>query len=90
MDGMDLKECREEIDRIDGEIIRLYVERMAVADQVAEYKLSHGMEIFDPAREREKIAAARAAVAEEADRQGIEDVFLALMAASRRRQRRLI
>ena len=35
----DLKECREKLDGIDREIVRLFEERMAVCGQVAEYKM---------------------------------------------------
>mgnify|MGYP003103687308 CR=1 FL=1 len=38
----DLKECREKLDGIDREIVRLFEERMAVCGQVAEYKIETG------------------------------------------------
>ena len=34
---MDLKECREQIDRIDEELVRLFARRMQVAEEVKRY-----------------------------------------------------
>ncbi len=53
---MELKVYRNEIDRIDDEIVRLFQERMDVAAKIAEYKKEQGMAILQPAREREKLA----------------------------------
>ena len=53
---MELKAYRNEIDRIDDEIVRLFQERMDVAAKIAEYKKEQGMAILQPAREREKLA----------------------------------
>ena len=49
---MELTNIRETIDRIDDEIIRLYVERMNAVKQVAEAKKTTGTPIRDHARER--------------------------------------
>ena len=50
---MDLSEIRQEINRVDNELVKLFVERMGLASQVAAYKKKHGLPIFVPARERE-------------------------------------
>lgn len=42
---------RAEIDRVDGEIRKLFVERMGLADQVAQIKAENGDVIFKPDRE---------------------------------------
>ena len=47
----DLKECREKLDGIDREIVRLFEERMAVCGQVAEYKIETGKAVYDGERE---------------------------------------
>jgi len=52
-DNMDLTEIRQEINRVDDELVKLFVERMGLATQVAAYKKEHGLPIFVPARERE-------------------------------------
>ncbi|HCT93049.1 MAG TPA: chorismate mutase [Lachnospiraceae bacterium] len=46
-----LDEVRTEIDRVDGEIRKLFVERMALADRVAQIKAENGDVIFKPDRE---------------------------------------
>ena len=50
---MDLSQIREEINRVDDQLVKLFVERMELAGQVAAYKREHNMPIFVPARERE-------------------------------------
>ncbi|MGN0908614.1 MAG: bifunctional chorismate mutase/prephenate dehydratase [Succinivibrio sp.] len=53
----DLKDCREDIDRIDSEIIRLLNERRGVAEDIAECKLKDGKGISDQGREEAKLKA---------------------------------
>ena len=50
---MDLSELRNEINQIDDEILQLFLRRMDVAGQVADYKHAHDLPILQPARERE-------------------------------------
>ena len=52
---MDLKECREKIDQINDEMLRLFCERMEICKSVAEYKQENGLPILNKAREREII-----------------------------------
>jgi chorismate mutase/prephenate dehydratase len=52
---MELKDYRQEIDRIDGEILALFQERMHLAAQIGNYKKDHGLPIFQPQREEEKL-----------------------------------
>ena len=51
----DLLELRDEIDEIDAEIVTLYERRMAIAQEVAEYKISVGKPVFDKEREINKL-----------------------------------
>ncbi len=53
---MELKDLRNEIDRIDDELVKLFAQRMDVAAQIADYKKEKNLPIFVPAREREKLA----------------------------------
>jgi len=53
---MDLTDLRKEIDRIDDQLVKLFVERMEVSAGVADYKRANNLPIFVPAREREKLA----------------------------------
>lgn len=43
---INLQECRDEIDKIDSEIIRLFEQRMKVAEDVAEYKIRTGKKFW--------------------------------------------
>ena len=45
---IDLQECRNEIDKIDSDIIRLFEQRMKVCEDVAEYKIRTGKKVLDP------------------------------------------
>ncbi len=54
---IDLRQCREEIDKIDQEIVEKIEERMRVAEQIGEYKKEQNRPITDLLREREKIDA---------------------------------
>lgn len=49
---MELKELREQIDRIDKELVDLFIQRMNVSANVAEYKKQNNMRVLDPSRER--------------------------------------
>ncbi len=53
---MDISQLRGQIDRIDDELVKLFAQRMDIAAQIADFKKEHGMPIFVPAREREKLA----------------------------------
>ena len=50
-----LNDARKKINSIDKEMTELFVKRMNAVREVAEYKLRHGMPIFDAAREDEVI-----------------------------------
>ena len=52
---MELNELRSIIDGIDDQLVDLFVKRMDVAAQIAEYKKKNSLPIYVPAREREKL-----------------------------------
>ena len=52
---MDLSECRNEIDKIDKELVELFEKRMDVVINVAKYKIENNIQIFNGAREAEVI-----------------------------------
>ena len=60
---MDLQEIRQNIDRIDRELVDLFCRRMELAAQVAAYKKENNMAIFVPEREQQILDA----IAEQAD-----------------------
>ena len=61
---MDLNELRNEINRIDDEILRLFLRRMEVAGQVADYKKAHQLPIYQPQREQEILESVSARAGE--------------------------
>ena len=54
---MELQDIRQEIDTIDRELVNLFVKRMDLSAQVADYKKANNMPIYVPAREREILQA---------------------------------
>ena len=50
---MELKDIREQIDSVDDQLVKLFVQRMELSAQVADYKKANNMPIHVPARERE-------------------------------------
>ena len=84
--SMNLIECREKLDKIDSEIVRLYEERMAVSEQVADYKLKNGLNVLDRNRERSKLDAVKALTHTDHNSKGIEELYNHIMSISRKRQ----
>ena len=54
---MSMEVLREKIDRIDGELLKLFQERMDVVGEIGAYKRAHGLPVLDRKREREKLEA---------------------------------
>ena len=79
----DLIKLRDQIDSIDEQIVKLFEERMVVAEGVAAYKRGVGKPVLDKEREKSKIAKVTAKATNEFNRQGIESLFNQIMAISR-------
>ncbi len=58
---MDLNSLREEIDKIDSELIRLFCARMDVSKKVGEYKRKNSLHVLDEKREEEKLESLKSA-----------------------------
>lgn len=52
---MELTEYRQELDKIDREIVRLFVQRMEISSRIGAWKLQENMSVFQPERERQKL-----------------------------------
>ena len=87
---IDLQECRNEIDKIDSDIIRLFEQRMKVCEDVAEYKIRTGKKVLDPERERQKLEVLRGKAHGEFNQLGAQELFQQIMAISRKRQYQLM
>ena len=55
----ELLELRDEIDRIDNELISLLAERFSVTAKVGQLKASNNLDSVDPVREQEKLERLR-------------------------------
>ena len=84
----DLKECREKLDGIDREIVRLFEERMAVCGQVAEYKIETGKAVYDGEREKQKLAAVREMAAGDQNMRSEQEKLFTTRRERHRRSRR--
>lgn len=84
-----LSSLRAQIDEIDETLQEFFERRMALAEEIAACKRSHGLPVLDPIREAEKLASvvARAAAGLEPYD---EAFFRAVMELSRRRQKELL
>lgn len=52
---MNLNELRLEIDKIDDQLVRAFMQRMEVSARIADYKKENGLPILVPSREQEKL-----------------------------------
>lgn len=52
---MDINELRTQIDSVDRQIIELFQQRMAISEDIANYKQASSKPIYDPERERKKL-----------------------------------
>ncbi|MDR3982014.1 MAG: prephenate dehydratase domain-containing protein [Dysosmobacter sp.] len=53
---MELSEIREKIDTVDDQLLKLFLERMSLAEEVAAYKNEHRLPILNKERERAVLA----------------------------------
>lgn len=86
----DLSVTREEIDKVDKQIVELIEKRMDLALQVAEYKMSTGKPIYDRQRELEKLDKLGHMASTEFNAKSVQELFLQIMSVSRRYQYRVI
>lgn len=86
----DLLQIRDEIDQVDSEITALYVKRMQLTSEVAEYKIQTGKKVFDKERERAKLEKLSSLVSGSFLKHGIRELFEHIMSISRKRQYQLL
>ena len=85
-----LEQSREDIDRIDREIVRLFVDRMDVARSIAQYKQQHHLEVFNPAREEAVLNSRAAMVSDPFLVPGVTSLFKEIMRLSKEEQYRYL
>ncbi len=86
---MDIKQLRDNIDRIDSELIRLFAERMETAAEIAKYKSENSLPVFNAEREREVINNVTASVPEHLENY-TKTLYQTLFNVSRSYQKKLI
>lgn len=86
----DLLLIRDEIDQVDSEITALYLKRMQLTSEVAEYKIQTGKKVFDKERERDKLQKLSSLVPGSFLKHGIRELFEHIMSISRKRQYQLL
>lgn len=84
-----LKKARVEIDRIDEELVKLFLKRLEVSRDVALAKRATGGSILDPAREREILTRVSEAAGPE-NENAARLFFSTLFSISKARQRNII
>ena len=86
----DLKEIRSEIDGIDDQITSLYLNRLRLAGDVAAYKMSKNLPVFDKKREDEKLDSLSENGNDEFEKTGIRELFTQIMSSNRKKQYKLL
>lgn len=86
----DLLEIREQIDKIDSQIVELYEKRMECTTQVAEYKIATGKKVFDKEREISKLEKLESLASNQFNQRSVRELFELIMSISRKRQYQLL
>lgn len=86
----DLKSYRDQIDRIDREMVDLFEQRMTLATKIGAWKVEAGRKVFDKAREQAKLQEVREMAHGDFNRHGVEDLFRQVMSMSRKKQYELL
>jgi len=86
---MDLQTCRQQLDAIDTEMKLLFLKRMQIVSEVAQYKKEKAMPIFDATREA-NMKQRLSADLNEGDKENYLAFLNALLEISRKHQERLL
>ena len=79
----DLRELRDEIDRIDRQLLPLFIERMELCGAVADYKKENGLPVLDAAREKQVLKEKQALLTKPGYDEAVYEFFSSVMAISR-------
>ena len=82
----ELNVLREQIDNIDGQIVKLLCKRFDVVKNVAEYKRERGIEILQKSREAEVLNKIAAEIKEQAYLEHILQIYGVILETSKRLQ----
>ena len=87
---MDLQEIRKQLDKIDKNMVELFIERMRLCGEVAEFKTRTGKAVYDAEREKQKLETVAGMADGDFNKQAVEELFLQMMTLSRRYQYQLM
>jgi len=87
---LDLSKIREQIDKVDTEIIEAFQKRMRIVDEVTKYKIANNMEVLDAKREKKVIDNATQKVENPLIKSYVPSLYSTIMGISRRYQTTLI
>ena len=79
----DIKKLREQIDKVDRQILKLYEERMEIVKAIGEYKRQHDLPAYDAAREDAKLESVFEQIENKEYADGAAQLFITLMQAGR-------
>lgn len=82
-----LEECRDKIDQIDTQIIKLFEERMDVVKEVTSYKIENNLPVLDSSREAKMLEKNLNKIENEEYKTYYEDVLLGFLKASKDMQK---
>lgn len=80
----DVRRRREEIDRLDAELVQLLNRRASIALDLAELKQNLGLNICDPGRERQVLSQVASSNGGPFDQQSLMRIFQRIIWESRR------
>lgn len=83
---MDLLEYRDQLDKIDKQLVKLFEERMDICGKVAETKIASGKAVYDAEREKQKLDAVGAMANSDFNQIAVRDLFSQMMSVSRKYQ----
>jgi chorismate mutase len=84
---VDIEQLRKEIDRLDGELLRIFNERASLALRIGEIKKDRDLPVYDPERERRIFERMRAANPGPLENEAIIRLFERVIDESRRLER---
>lgn len=82
-----LEQWRQEIDILDGELLRLLNERARIASELGALKVSSGLPVYDGRRERQILARLRETNQGPLGPEGVSSIFRCIIRESRRVER---
>ena len=85
----ELLSLRDEIDKIDSELIRLFKDRFVVSEKIANYKIKAGKAIYDPEREKVKLDRVSSLGEDEFEKEALSELFAKIMELSRKKQQQI-